>query len=139
MSYLKYIIIFIIFNSCVTQTAESYYAQGKNEAIQTNDYVAIQKYTKAIKLNPNYINAYMDRAKSFMAVDSIRNAIRDYDSVLVKIDINSYEKRGQLYLIKGDAYFVLSEDSLACGCYEKSKFLGNTQSWDRIRNLCRKK
>lgn len=136
---IKILMLVILLSSCATKkNAEYYFQQGKNAVAATSDDVAISNFTKAIKKNPEYIDAYLERAKVSLSIDSIQNAISDYDSVLVKTDRNDYEKQGKLYLMKGDAYYRLSEDTLACKCYKQSQKLNNAQSWDRIRNRCRK-
>ena len=133
------LIFVILLSSCATKkTAEFYFQQGKNEAVQTNAYVAIENFTKAIKKNPNYIEAYMERASVNVSIDSLMNAIRDYDSVLVKTNKNDYENKGKLYLKKGDAYYGLSEDTLACRCYTDAKNMNNNTAWNRLRDRCKK-
>lgn len=133
------IILAVCFSSCVTnKTAEFYFQQGKSEAAQQNSYIAVQKFTKAIEINPNYVEAYMERAKVNMSIGCVRTAILDYDSVLVKIDENDSDNRGKLYVWKGDAYYTLKEYVLACAYYEKARMVNNNQSWDRIRERCKK-
>lgn len=127
-----------IFSCATKKTAEFYFQQGKNEVMQANDNMAVENFAKAIKKNPNYIDAYMERAKINMSIDSIQKAITDYDSVLVKIDINDRERKSKLLLMKGDAYYLLSEDTLACKCYRKSRDLNNNQAWNRLRDRCKK-
>lgn len=132
-------LVILLCSSCVIKkTAEYYFRQGKNEETKKDVYAAIKNYTKAIKLNQNYIESYIERASMSMSIDAYEDAVADYDSVLVRLDKNNYNKRGDLYLLKGDALYLMSEDSLACKCYEKSKDLNNASSWDRIRNRCKK-
>lgn len=118
-------------------SAEWYYQKGILEHKVTNTYVAIDYFTKAIKKNPDYIEAYMERAKASLSVDSIHNAIRDYDSLFVKMKPNDYVKLGELNLMKGDALYLASQDSAACSCYRKARDLNNQPSWDRIRKRCK--
>jgi len=118
-------------------SAEWYYQKGILEQKGANTYVAIDYFTKAIKKSPDYTNAYTERAKAYISVDSIQNAVRDYDSLLVKTKPNDYVRLGDIYLMKGDALYLGSEDTLACRCYIKARDLNNQPSWDRIRKRCK--
>lgn len=119
------------------KSAEWHYQQGKNQMTQTDTYEAIKSFTQAIKKKPDYIDAYMERAKANISVDSVQNAVRDYDSLLVKINPNDYMRLGEIYFLKGDALYLVSEDTLACDNWKKAQDLNNQTSWDRIRKRCK--
>lgn len=140
---MRYILI-IIFSfialapSCPSKSPEYYYLEGEKLSKSGNNELAIRYYSAAIKNNHNYIEAYMARAKANMLIDSIRNAMVDYDTLIVKIlHSNDYQKLGDIYFLKADAHYLLSEDSLSCKYYRKSRDLNNTKSWDRIRKRCK--
>lgn len=117
------------------KTAEWYYEQGVVEKNNTNSYVAINNFNKAIKVRPHYYDAYYKRAETYLSMDSIDSAVRDYDSLLVIT--TTQEDRGRLFYLKGNALYLNSRDSLACICYVKSKDLNYTPAWNKVRNLCR--
>ena len=130
--------IFLISSCATKKTADFYFQQGKHKAAEGYTYAAIESFTKAIEKNPNYVEAYTERASANMHTDSIWNAIKDYDSLLIKTSSSEYIKKGNLYLLKGDAYYMLTEDSLACLFYEKSELMNNSKSWERLRKRCKK-
>ena len=144
MKYILVILFAVFIPSCVIskllsskKTPEYYLNQGKRQMADTDTHEAIKSFTRAIKLNPNYMDAYMERAKANLVVDSIINAIGDYDSVMVRLKPNEYMKMGELYFLKGDALFLLGADTIACRCWRKAKDLNNQTSWDRIRKRCK--
>lgn len=78
---------------------------------------AIQEATRAIKLEPNQIDAYLVRAQSQTKLGNFDLAINDYDKIN-ELDSNyifSYEKRGDIYYFNlermDDAYSEYVEAS----------------------------
>jgi len=49
---------------------------------EIDDNRAISDFTQAIRLNPNYTNAYLDRAWIHHRRDDFTRAISDYEAVL---------------------------------------------------------
>jgi hypothetical protein len=80
--------------------------------------------------------AYVERANTCMAIDSIDRAIRDYDFLLNMKSLNQ-DKLAKLYYLKGNALYLGSRDSLACTCWRKAKDFGHNDSWDKIRKNCK--
>lgn len=118
------------------KSAEWYYQQGV--AKSTNSFVAIDNFTKAIKKNPNYYDAYMNRASAYLSVDSIDSAVRDYDFLLnMKSLPMNQERIAHLYYLKGNALYLNSADSSACFYWRKARDLGHGNSWNQIRNNCK--
>jgi Tfp pilus assembly protein PilF len=141
MKKIAYILI-LLFPSCVVaslfhkKTAETYFEKGKVECANTNTYVGINFLTKAIKMNPNYEEAYMERAKAYQMIDSTEKAVSDYE-VLIFLAKNNQEQRGKLYLLIGNTRYINSEDSLACLYWRMARDMNNTSSWDKIRKYCK--
>lgn len=107
-------LFFMLGLSCLAhKTPEYYYTQGKNETVNTDYYKAINNFTRAIKLKPGYREAYIERANANMAVDSILNAIRDYDSILVMV--KTVAQKGEFTYKKAYAHYLLNgRDSIYC-------------------------
>jgi len=98
----------------INKSPEYYYEKGKIEGSNGKTYDAIKLFTIAIKLKPNYIDAYLERAKSNLAVDSILNAINDYDSILVMKSLN-VQQRGEYTYLKSSAHYLwYGHDSAYC-------------------------
>jgi lipoprotein NlpI len=66
---------------------------------------AIDDWSEAIKLNPDYVHAFNNRGKAYRAKGDYMNAIADY-SQAIKLDPQhavAYKGRGIAYLLSGDA------------------------------------
>ena len=82
-----YLRIFIIFCLLLTginsfaQSAKKYYKSAK-ELSKTGNYdEAVDNYTKAIELDPKFINAYTERALAYEELGQIKEAAADYESL----------------------------------------------------------
>ena len=65
-------------------------------------YTAIERYSEAIKLYPDFAEAYYARAQDYLWIDDFDKAIKDYTSV-IEIDpdyASAYVGRGCVYLKK---------------------------------------
>ena len=67
---------------------------------------ALIDYTHAISINPNYVEAYINRGQAKYLLKDYQGAIEDYDKVLKLLpDLESYDFfkwRGEAYQMKGD-------------------------------------
>lgn len=129
-------LIFILFLFSCKNPPEFYYSQGRTDSMRTNYYEAIEHLTKAIKMKPKYIEAYSERANAYMQIDSMEKAIQDYDSLL-SFTKNNYQKQGELHYLKGNAFYLLVQDSLACKEWRIAKELNCYGAWNKIRNNCK--
>ena len=80
---------------------------GAYYAREGQEEVAIADFTKAIKLDPNFTVAYIDRADCYLGNNEWRKAIPDYTAV-IRLDPqneNAYASRAQCYyyINRGDA------------------------------------
>jgi SpoVK/Ycf46/Vps4 family AAA+-type ATPase len=74
----------------INPLAKELYDKG-GEAFEANKFdEAIELYTQAIKIDPNYSNAYFNRALSYAILNRYDEAIRDIDYVL-RIEPDSYD------------------------------------------------
>jgi len=130
------ILLTLISFSCSTKrTCTYYYEAGKIQQAQTNYYDAITLYSKSIKSSSTtYLQAYRKRAESYLSLDSLLPAIRDYDT-LIKYSA-SQDDLASFYILKGNALYLNSQDKEACDYYYKARNLNSTQAWDKIRLIC---
>lgn len=117
---------------------EYYYEQGKIESKKGNAYVAIKLFTRAIKIKSDYLEAYAERAKSNIEIDSVLNAISDYDSILAMNNLNVQQRGEYIYLKSYAHYLWFGYDSVYCrlvneGC---DKY-GNNKCCDIRRIKCK--
>jgi tetratricopeptide (TPR) repeat protein len=76
------IFLLLTFNSIKAQTPDEYYSQG-NELLASKDYNgAILCYTKAIKLNNDFCNAYINRGVCYYYQEDYATAIENYKAAL---------------------------------------------------------
>ena len=80
-------ILLLVFTSCQNKTPEEYYNMGIEEAEQGNYDAALEDFNKAIKMKPEFADAYINRA--FYAKENLgdyKGAIEDY---IVAINMSS--------------------------------------------------
>lgn len=122
--------------SCPHKSQEYYFNYGKHYMSQ-NDFIQAQRFfTKAIQVNPTYFDAYVERAKAWEQMDSIKNAINDYNTLLT-FKNNNVDKTAELYFMRASMHYLLSEDTLACHDWNKACDLNHNKSCDFIRKRCR--
>lgn len=96
-------------------SAQEWFEQGyrHGEAQQSDD--AIQCYTEAIRLQPDYVDAYHNRGLALYDSGKLEEAIRDYDETIrLKPDYASaYNKRGVAREAQGDVDGAIRDYSLA--------------------------
>ncbi len=84
--------------------AEAAYNRGKEHLLAGNYDQAIQAFTEAIRLNPNFSTAYNGRGIAYVYYRSEENrAIRDHTEAirLNPNDADAYHLRGGLYTVQG--------------------------------------
>jgi tetratricopeptide (TPR) repeat protein len=65
-----------------SQTAEEYYYRGKAKYPLKDYRGAIQDYSKAIELDPEYAHAYYYRGNAKVNLKDYRGAIQDYSKAI---------------------------------------------------------
>ena len=87
--------------------------------------------SKAIELNPNYIEAYLTRGLSKAILGDYRGAIADFTKA---IELNPNE--GKTYHMRGNAKYFINEKNSACLDWSKAGELGYGEAYDNIKKLC---
>jgi tetratricopeptide (TPR) repeat protein len=80
-----------------SQTARGYFTSGIRKQSKSDYEGAIQDFTKAIELNPNYAKAYGNRGNAKQTLGDFKGAIEDYNKVLElkPNDALAYVNRGK--------------------------------------------
>ena len=91
------VLIFVV-SLVFGQTSEEYFNEGSNKFLSSQNYEgAILDYTKAINLNPKYLEAFYWRGKAKHDSGDFQSAINDFTKV-IEIDPkneNAYIDRGR--------------------------------------------
>ena len=95
-------------------TAEYYIGVG-NAYFDTGIYaLAVSAYTCAIEIDPDYIQAYVDRGYAYAAQFDFESALADYESAITLDEgyVNAYNNRGLLYTFQGNFGLAIGDFSL---------------------------
>ncbi len=92
---------------------------------------AIQDYTKAIELNPNYNDAYYNRGSAKYEIEDYRGAIEDYNKA-IKLNPNS----DKAYYNRGAAKITLGQKDDGCLDLSKAGELGLAKAYEAIKLGC---
>ena len=95
-----FVVAFMISSVAHAEDAETYYNRGVDYYNQKQYESAIQCYTKAIELNPNFAMAYNNRGAVYNELKQYERAIQDYDKA---IELNP--NLATAYTNCGTAYF----------------------------------
>ena len=102
----------------VSKAADAFYDSGKLYHIDGQHELAIQDYTEAIRLDPQYAIAYRGRGVVYSDLGQHQRSIQDYDEAirLDPLDADAYSNRGV-------AYSDLGQHELADRDFAKAKEL----------------
>lgn len=146
-------------------TPQTYFLRGKENLKNNNIKQAISNFSKAINLDPNYYEAYKERALAKDKLGDLSGAQKDFEQYMILLEefnkeknekvyyemtqsikegyallygkkyddalyyftnlINSYSYYPDVYLARGDTYFVMSKYEQALNDYKKAMSLGN--------------
>jgi tetratricopeptide (TPR) repeat protein len=94
---------------------------------------AIEYLNEAIKLKPDYVEAFNNRGLAYFNLGQYQRAIEDYDNALrLKPDyVEAYNNRGVTYLLQGN-------NNLGCHDAQKACALGDCKLLDLVKSkgLC---
>lgn len=105
------------------KTAMDYFEQGNYDYDTGNCKAAIEDYTKSIKLNSNYPQAYNNRAYTNMRLRNYKDALTDLDKAISLNPnyVNALMNRGDIH------NYYLVDRKAAIADYEKVIALGGTK------------
>lgn len=128
--------LIVLAPSCPDKNAQDYFEYGKHY-MASGDFEQAQRYfSKAIRMNHTYFEAYEERAKAFEKTDSLTRSLQDYDTLLTFKNV-SVSKTAELYFLKASNHYLLSQDTLACHAWKKACDLNHNKSCDIIRKRCK--
>jgi len=91
--------------------AEEYFYRGNTYGWQHNFTRAILEFSKAIAINPNYVDAYINRGVAYGQQGNFSQAISDYNKA-IEINPNDampYNNRGRAYAKQGNFSQAISD------------------------------
>tara|TARA_Y100000813_G_C24036460_1_gene292401 strand:+ start:141 stop:731 length:591 start_codon:yes stop_codon:yes gene_type:complete len=97
------------------ETAQFFLEKGIKEWLEGDNYAAISSYTKAIKLKPNFSNAYIARCGSFVNINRSKDAIKDCNKA---ISLGNFDS--SVYRNLCGAHAQLEEYKIAEGFCDKA-------------------
>ena len=138
---MKRLLIFLFFlsNSVYSQiSAEEYFDRGLQNKKNNLNNMAINSFTQAIKIDPNYVDAYYFRGSAKVAIGDDEGALEDFTKV---INLNPADsiKLASAYGMRGEVRFILDDDEGACDDFKKASELGDERSKELMANICDKK
>ena len=117
--------------NCFSQTEEEFFDSGMKK-YEVGDYKgAIADYTKAIELNPNYINAYLKRGLTKSKLEDWKSAIIDFNKTL-QLD----PKNVLAYCSIGIAKIMVLQKEAGCQDLQKAVDLGYDEAVNIIKEFC---
>ena len=80
--------------------AEAYNIQGEDNVSKNLHNNAIKDFTRALEINPNYVDALINRGSAYSQLGRFNDALIDFNHALKfeKKDSELYNKRGEIYL-----------------------------------------
>jgi len=114
------ILIICIFSGCGPKTAYDYYnrAEKNNEKNKTEE--AIQDYTEAIRLDPSFTQAYVERGRIYLDKGNTDLAINDFNEASKLHPDDDTFGNFIIHKVLGDAYSLKGEWNLAILNYQTS-------------------
>jgi tetratricopeptide (TPR) repeat protein/S1-C subfamily serine protease len=113
----QYAAAILIYNDLIRTKPEAYshYGRGTAKSFLGDNRGAIDDYSLAIKLNPNFDSVYIGRGNSKLALGDKQGAIDDYN-LAIKLNANSahaYYNRGTTKMNSGDKRGAIDDFDLA--------------------------
>jgi len=84
--------------------AREFFDKGSLYAGQKKDNSAIEAYTKAIELNPEFVEAYTARGTMYVRTGKHERALSDFNKALLvdRNNVSAYNNRGMLFFRQGN-------------------------------------
>jgi tetratricopeptide (TPR) repeat protein len=113
------------------QTAVEYFERGLSKYKSGNYSEAIAYYTLAIKLDPNYVAAFINRAIAKAVYEDEIGAIPDFNKA-IELD----PKNAEAYKIRGLTKIKLGQKDSGCLDLSKGGELGDVEAYGLISKNC---
>ena len=113
------------------QSAEDWFKSARAKASSRDYEEAIDDYTKALTINPEFADAYFHRGILKGRLGDAKGAISDADQA---IKINP--QHAMAYASRGIAEESLGDLQRACADWRKAAVLGNTYASKMVRKQC---
>lgn len=96
--------------------AKEWFEKGLKYSVDKDYEKAIEAFTKAIALKPDYAYAYTNRGLVYYSKGQYDRAIEDYNKAIVldPNDAEAYNNRGVTYAVKNDMERAISDYKKAC-------------------------
>lgn len=94
------LILFATVTASYSQSAKKYFKAGEDFYAVNKFDDAINQFTKALELDPDYDKAYVQRAICYERLDDFTTAAKDYERALVFLDNDE-----EIYFMAGRAYY----------------------------------
>jgi tetratricopeptide (TPR) repeat protein len=112
--------------SCPSKSPEGYFYDGKTYSNKKEYLKAYRCFTRAIKINPSYSQAYWERATTGIKIDSIENSIDDF-TMFISISKN-VDSLSTAYFKRAEIEFKAGYKSDACDDWNTSCELNGSSS-----------
>lgn len=121
--------------SCPTKSAEGNFSDGKYYFDKKEYVKAYLYYTRSIKLNPSYSEAYWERAYTGMKIDSVENTIDDL-TAFISLSKNADSLRNA-YFLRATAEIKGGYKVDACDDWNLACELNLNKACDSLRKKCK--
>ena len=109
---MKKILFFLLFPVFIfSQTADEFFERALDKNKKNDFQYQIDNYTKCLKINPNYFEAYDNRGRAFFKLKKYNAAIADYTKFISfnNKDAKVYNNRGIAYSMIENYYKAISD------------------------------
>jgi tetratricopeptide (TPR) repeat protein len=123
--------ILIWANDLYAQTAQDYYELAKQKRAQSDYQLAIINYTQAIRLKPQFAEAYAERGYCHSRRRADALALSDYNQA-IQLGLND----NLVFLNRGWANYNLGQIAAACLDWQMAEQLGYPNLSETLKKHC---
>ncbi|MBX3042700.1 MAG: hypothetical protein KIT33_01250 [Candidatus Kapabacteria bacterium] len=110
---------------------EAFVLMGRLEFAMDNLKESLVYYDIALEINPDYVAAYKERAKSYRMLGLLDKSINDLSSI-----INIYHDDGFIFLERANVFFEKGDMDSACRDWTKANELGIGEAKRIYQKFC---
>lgn len=123
--FLVTVAVLFVASAALAQTADEWYEKGFNYKIEGNIEKSLECFTKAIEIDPTFVEAYSERGWIYRVnLKEYKKALEDY-KMCVKLDPDN----SSWYLFRGNTYYGLGELRKAIKDYTKGIEIYPDHQW----------